>query len=152
MKIEILHDDQDARVEVSPAQKLLRLTWKQPNTGEAYRSLLSRVIDVVGERQLKLWLSDGRKAGPILYEDQVWTTQEFMPRVLAAGLVRIAIVNSEDGLNLMAVDRMVNATPADAPYSIGFFEDPSIGQLWLMDPSKSKVGKSVPPSPSSTGD
>ena len=152
MKIEILHDDQDARVEISPAQKLLRLTWKQPNTGEAYRSLLSRVIDVVGERKLKLWLSDGRKAGPILYDDQVWTTQEFMPRVLAAGLVRIAIVNSEDGLNLMAVDRMVNATPVDAPYSIGFFEDPSIGQLWLMDPSKSKVGNSAPPASSSTGD
>lgn len=152
MKIEVLHDDQDARVELSAAQKLVRLTWKQPITGEAYRNLLSRVIDLVGERKLKLWLSDGRKAGPILHDDQLWTTQEFMPRVLAAGLVRIAIVNSEDGLNLMAVDRMVNATPADAPYSIGFFEDPSIGQLWLMDPSKSMVGKSDPSSSGSTGD
>lgn len=148
MKIEILHDDQDARVEISPAQKLLRLTWKQPITGQAYRSLLNRVIDVVGERDLKLWLSDGRKAGPILYDDQVWTTQEFMPKVLAAGLVRIAIVNSEDGLNLMAVDRMVSATPTDAPYSIGFFEDPAIGQLWLMDPSKSKGVHNAPPSSS----
>ena len=151
MKIEILHDDQDARIEVCPAQELLRLTWKQPIIGEAYRSLLTHVLDVVRKREIKLWLSDGRKTGPILYEDQVWSTQEFMPLVLAAGLVRIAIVNSQDGLNLLAVDRLVNATPTDASYNIAFFEDPAIGQLWLMDPSKSMVGHSAPPSPGSSG-
>lgn len=140
MTIDILHDDPDATIEVHPVQRLVRLTWKRPISGPEYRVLLLRLLDVVKDQQLKLWLSDGRKAGPILYGDQVWTTSEFTPMVLAAGLERIAIVNSKDGLNLLAVDRMVNATPPDAPYDIGFFEDPAIAQLWLMDPSKSKEG------------
>jgi hypothetical protein len=138
MTIDITHDDHDAIIEVHPAQRLVRLTWKRPVPGPEYRTLLVRLLDVVKDQQLELWLSDGRKAGPILQEDQVWTMNEFTPLVLAAGLKRIAIVNSKDGLNLLAVDRMVNATPPNAPYDIAFFEDPAIAQLWLMDPSKSK--------------
>lgn len=138
MTIDITHDDHDATIEVHPIQRLVRLTWKRPVPGPEYRALLVRLLDVVKDQQLELWLSDGRKAGPILQQDQVWTMNEFTPLVLAAGLKRIAIVNSKDGLNLLAVDRMVNATPPDAPYDIAFFEDPAIAQLWLMDPSKSK--------------
>jgi hypothetical protein len=147
MTIDTLHDDPDATIDVHPVQRLVRLTWKRPISGPGYRALLMRVLEVVKDQQLKLWLSDGRKAGPILYEDQVWTMKEFTPMVLAAGLERIAIVNSKDGLNLLAVDRMVNATPPDAPYDIGFFEDPSIAQLWLMDRSKSKSGMDVSQDP-----
>ena len=144
MTIQIVHDDPDVTIDVHPGQKLVRLTWKRSIVGAAYRSVLDRVLDVVEQQGLKLWLSDGRKAGPILYDDQVWTMKEFTPKVLQAGLERIAIVNSEDGLNLLAVDRMVNATPSDAPYEIAFFQDPAIAQLWLMDPARSKVGVKIP--------
>lgn len=140
MTIHTLHDDPDATIDVHPVQRLVRLTWKRPISGSEYRGLLMRLLDVVKDQKIKLWLSDGRKAGPVLYTDQVWTMNEFAPMLRAAGLERIAIVNSKDGLNLLAVDRMVNATPPDAPYDIGFFEDPAIAQLWLMDPSKSKAG------------
>jgi hypothetical protein len=144
MTIDTLHDGPDASIDVYPVQRLVRFTWKRAVSGPEYRALLMRLLDVVKDHQLKLWLSDGRKAGPILYEDQVWTMNDFTPMVLAAGLERIAIVNSKDGLNLLAVDRMVNATPPGAPYDIGFFEDPAIAQLWLMDPSKSKSPVDVP--------
>ncbi|MBK9417765.1 MAG: hypothetical protein IPN62_10815 [Flavobacteriales bacterium] len=147
MTIDIIHDDPDVTIDVHPAQRLVRLTWKRSVAGPEYRALLLRLLDVVKDLDLKLWLSDGRKAGPILYTDQVWTMQEYTPLVLAAGLERIAIVNSKDGLNLLAVDRMVNATPPDAPYEIAFFEDPAIAQLWLMDPSRSKPAVEVPRDP-----
>ena len=137
MTVDIVHDDLNATVEVQDEHKLVRLIWKRPIIGNEYRNVLMRLLEVVRGRGLKLWLSDGRKAGPILYDDQVWTMTEYTPQVIQAGLERIAIVNSEDGLNLLAVDRMVNATPEGAPYEIAFFQDPSIAQLWLMDRSRS---------------
>lgn len=137
MTVDLVHDDPNASVEVQDEHKLVRLIWKRPIIGRDYRNVLMRLLEAVRERGLRLWLSDGRKAGPILYEDQVWTMTEYTPLVLQAGLERIAIVNSEDGLNLLAVDHMVNATPAGAPYEITFFQDPSIAQLWLMDRSRS---------------
>jgi len=139
MTIRIAHDDEDGTIEVHPDQRLVRMVWKRPVVGDAYRGLLMRLLDAVRNDGLQLWLSDGRKAGPILQADQVWTMTEFTPLVLAAGLERIAIVNSEDGLNLIAVDRLVNATPPEATYDVAFFEDPAIAQLWLMDPARRSV-------------
>ena len=71
--------------------------------------------------------------------------QEFTPDLIAVGLERIAIVSSLDAMNVIAVDKMVNATPKEATYSINFFEDPAIAQLWLMEsngagPSRAKNG------------
>lgn len=145
MTIHIAHDDEDGTIEIHPDQRLVRLVWKRPVVGEAYRMLLMRLMDTVRNEGLRLWLSDGRKAGPILQADQVWTMAEFTPQVVAAGLERIAIVNSKDGLNLIAVDKLVNATPPEAPYDVAFFKDPAIAQLWLMDPSRRSATVAAPP-------
>jgi|GEM_PF-616372 hypothetical protein len=136
MTVLILHDDEDATIEVHPAQRLVRLTWKQPCNGEAYRSMLLRLLDVVRETGARLWLSDGRRSGRIMPEDQAWTMAEYTPKVLQAGLVRIAIVNREDLSDRNVIEQMVDATPKEAPYDIAFFQDPAIAQLWLMDPKR----------------
>lgn len=133
MKVVLEHDDEFASIEVFPDQNLVKLTWKSHVKGEHYRSLLMCLLDIVTEQDIRLWLSDGRKMGPILQVDQVWTMQEFTPELIAAGLERIAIVSSLDAMNVIAVDNMVKATPKEATYEIGFFEDPSIAQLWLME-------------------
>lgn len=133
MVIQVEHDDDDTRIEVLPDQRLVRFTWKRPVSGAIYRGSLLRLLSTVTQRQLRHWLSDGRRMGPILYADQAWTLEEFVPLLVKAGVERIAIVSSEDVLNQIAVDRMVSATAAVVPYSIAFFQDPSIAQLWLMD-------------------
>ncbi len=143
MVVRVEHDDADARIEVLPELNLVRLTWKAPLPGTKYRAIMMDLLDTVRRHGVKHWLSDGRCMGPILFADQSWTMQEFVPRLIEVGVERVAIVSSEDVLNKIAVDRMVNATPADVPYSIAFFEDPSIAQLWLMDRSNthSVVGR-----------
>ena len=133
MIVRIEHEDSLATFEVRPVQKLLRLTWKGECAGERYRSMLLTVLDLVKRQGLKLWLSDGRLLGRIGPEDEAWTTKEFTPLVMGAGLQRIAIVNGAEDPNIDAVDRMVNATPPEAPYQVAFFQDPAIAQLWLME-------------------
>lgn len=133
MVVLVDHDDADARIEVLPELSLVRLTWKEPVPGLKYREIMMRLLATVRHHGLKHWLSDGRCMGPILFADQTWTMQEFVPQLIQVGLERVAIVSSADVLNRIAVDRMVNATSAGVPYSIAFFEDPSIAQLWLMD-------------------
>ena len=139
MVMHIEHEDEDARIEVNPGLHLVRLTWKAPVPGQRYRAVLLRLMAAVERHRLSNWLSDGRRMGPILYADQAWTMEELVPKLVAVGMERIAIVSSEDALNQIAVDRMVSATPADVPYTIAFFEDPSIAQLWLMDKTGSQA-------------
>ena len=133
MLIQTEHKCENLLLEVQPVQRFVRSTWSGMLTGEAYRSLLQRVMNVVERDALRYWLTDGRKAGAISEEDQAWTMREFTPQVLRAGIERIAIVGSEDPGNAQAVERFVAATPTDASYAIQFFEDPSIAMLWLLE-------------------
>ena len=132
MLIHTEHKCENLLLEVQPMQRFVRSTWSGEFMGEVYRSLLQRVMNVVERDALRYWLTDARKAGSIIAEDQAWTMHEFTPQVMRAGIERIAIVGSEDPGNARAVKRFVTATPADAPYAVHFFEDPSIAMLWLL--------------------
>ncbi len=132
MQIHIALDNEHACLEVHPEQRLIRLTWKGVVPGPVYRETLLQLMHIAKREGLKYWLSDGRKMGPILYEDQVWSMTELKPHMEESGIERVAIVSSKDGLNLLAVDTIVNATPPEANYAIAFFEDVSMAQLWLL--------------------
>ena len=132
MQIHVALDNEHACLEVHPEQRLIRLVWKGVVPGPIYRETLLRLMAISKEKGLKYWLSDGRKMGPILYEDQVWSMTELKPHMDDSGIERVAIVSSQDGLNVLAVDKIVNSTPPDAKYSIAYFEDVSMAQLWLL--------------------
>ena len=57
--------------------------------------------------------------------------KEVIPKLIEAGLKRIAIVSSTDGLNVIAVDNMVNTIPMGTA-TVAFFDDPAMAQLWLL--------------------
>lgn len=143
MVVRIAHESPQVTIEVLPELRLLRSTWRGDLSGEAYRTALMRILDVVERDRLKYWLTDGREMGPILFKDQQWSTGTFMPMLAEVGLERIAIVSSSDVLNALAVDRMVNATPGNATYTVAYFENPAIAQLWLMK----KDGQGLPVEP-----
>lgn len=144
MLIHTEHKCENLLLEVQPVQRFVRSTWNGMFMGGSYRSLLQRVMDVVERDALRYWLTDARKAGRITDEDQEWTMREFTPRVMQAGIERIAIVGSEDPGNVEAVGRFVENTPDDAPYAVRFFEDPSIAMLWLLErkPVRDTIGAS----------
>lgn len=142
MTVRIEHESEHATLEVHPEQHLIRSTWRGNISGAEYRTNLLNLLRIVERDKLLYWLSDGRKMGPILYDDQVWSMKVYTPMVMQAGIERIAIVSSKDVLNVMAVDKMVSATPVEAPYTIAFFEDPSIAMLWLLKKETESIGVS----------
>ncbi len=137
----MMFDDEFASVEVVPAAQLVRLTWKGNAAGAAYRGPSNKVLSAVQEFGLKYFLSDARRMGPILYEDRAWSEREIIPKLVEAGLKRIAIVSSNDGLNLIAVDNMVNTIPMGTA-TVAFFDDPARAETWLL--TEDAVDTSVP--------
>ena len=131
MEAQITFSSETAEVEVHPHQQLVRLTCKGNAAGEAYRAASLAVLKAVMDFHLKYFLSDARSMGPILYADRAWSEKEVIPKFIEAGLVRIAIVNSSDGLNVIAVDNMVNTIPMGTT-TVAFFDDADIAQHWLL--------------------
>jgi hypothetical protein len=132
MEAQITFSSDHAQVEVHPQQHLVRLTWRCSATGEAYRAPSLAVLKAVRDFGLKHFLSDSRGLGSILFADRAWSEREVIPRLLEAGLVRIAIVSGTDGLQVIAVDNMVSTIPASAA-NVAYFDDPSMAQLWLLE-------------------
>lgn len=131
MEAHITFTNAVAKVEVHPHEQLVRLTWKGNAAGATYREASRAVLKAVLDHKLKYFLSDARGMGPILFADRAWSEKEVIPKLIEAGLVRIAIVSSTDGLNVIAVDNMVNTIPMGKAV-VAFFDDPSMAQLWLL--------------------
>lgn len=131
MEVRITFSSDIAQVEVHPQQQLVRLTWNGNAAGDAYRAPSLAVLKAVTDFHLKYFLSDARNMGPILYADRAWSEKEVIPKLIEAGLVRIAVVNSSDGLNVIAVDNMVNTIPMGTA-TVAFFDDVLPAQVWLL--------------------
>ena len=141
MGARITFESDQAKVEVDAPLQLVRLIWKGNATGEAYRAPCFAVLKAVEELGVKHFLSDTRLMGPILFADRSWSEKEVIPKLIAAGLKRIAIVSSTDGLNVIAVDNMVNTIPMGTAI-VAFFESPSAAEKWLF--TKDTTDASVP--------
>ncbi len=142
METHITFSSEHAQVEVHPQQHLVRLTWKGNAAGKDYREPSLAVLNAVSEFRLTYFLSDSRNMGPILFADRSWSEREVIPKLIEAGLKRIAIVSSTDGLNVIAVDNMVNTIPMGSAV-VAFFEDCSMAQLWLLKNDGVDVGVAV---------
>ncbi|MBL8000984.1 MAG: GAF domain-containing protein [Flavobacteriales bacterium] len=135
MNILCLLDDRAARLELLPEQQLVRLMWKGPVKGDAYREVLLEVVELARERGSRLLLVDARKRGVPSAEDHRWTEEELMPALHRSGIVRMAHVSAEGG----AAPNARGGQGAGVPNHAGF-DNLSMAMLWLLDNAKAEVG------------
>jgi len=128
----ILHDDDLATIDLDPSRSFMRLRWKRFAHGAAYRGVLERSLALIIEHQVRYWLADGRRMGPILYDDEQWSIKEITPRFQSTGLKRLAIIPDNDLFNQMSVERMVEITAPGSPYQLAYFREVADAEAWLF--------------------
>ena len=80
--------------------------WKKFSTSREFQGALTRVLEVVRERQAVNFVNDTRNLELISDEDQRWIRSTWAPSAAAAGLRRIAVVIAPHGLSKMAIETM----------------------------------------------
>jgi hypothetical protein len=98
------HIERDApyvNVLVEPHEQVITIRWKNYAPSGTYRATLDLAVDLINEHQLRYFLTDQRRRGAILHEDEVWLTTDWAPRMARAGLERAAIVQSPDFFKTM---------------------------------------------------
>ena len=118
-------------MEVDEEMSIIVTEWKNYLPSAEYRASLLQVHELVKRYGLRFWLSDSRKMGAILRDDEQWSVAEFTPLLMQAGLRRIAVISSADYFNRTSTERMVEATAAIVPFKVEFFDDPLMGREWL---------------------
>jgi hypothetical protein len=88
------------------------------------------VVRALTEHGGTLMLADCRDMRVVKQLDQEWFDRYWLPRALAAGLGRIAVVNPKSGLALMNLDAMVERAPHTAT-EVRHFATVEAAREWL---------------------
>jgi hypothetical protein len=107
--------------------------WKKFATSEAYREAMNLTITLLEQNSGNLIMCDSTHQGVISLEDQRWTTEEWNPHAIRAGLKKTAILMPEKVVTQMAIDKMKKQVEmrhnAD---EAAYFYDEAQARAWLL--------------------
>jgi hypothetical protein len=108
------------------------MAWQGWATPEEFRAANDALVEAIkGHRGTKL-LGDSRKIRVIKQESQDWVNRDWFPRILAAGLTRMALILPASGLAKMNIDDMVSRV-ADQ-LDVAYFGTLVQAREWLARP------------------
>lgn len=132
-ELPIVQDTPYVTMSADVADGTLVIRWKSYAPSVAYRAILNLAVEWTQKYQLHSFLTDQRSRGPILHVDEQWVIREWVPRMVAAGLHRAAVVQSPDFFNAQAVERVVkNALPI-VPMPIKNFLTLEEAMAWMAN-------------------
>lgn len=108
--------------------------WKGFANSNKIRSTALKSLEVVNEYELTRWLADRRKMKAILQQDQQWTIDEFIPKMLESPLRRMATIVSNDLFNRMAMENMIQRSGGLGDIVIREFDSVEEAMVWLKQP------------------
>ena len=130
-RIVTLRNDTFADVIADLDAATIRLHWKGYAPSPVFRGILEDAMGSVRTYGITRWLADLRDMKAILRQDELWTVQEWFPKLASAGLRRMAILTSTDYFNQMSVDRIMNDAAPVIPFIVSYFDDPDMANIWL---------------------
>jgi hypothetical protein len=83
------------------------------------------------EHHTSRWLADLRNLKAIQQSDQDWITMDWFPRMLAAGLTRMALVNAKSGLAMMNIRDILARVPSSIKLDVEYFATVEEARRWL---------------------
>lgn len=108
-------------------------TWTGFLKGEEYRSLMNQVVDLLKRHGVSKVLADVSQLRPLVPEDMSWTTEEWAPRAVAAGMREMAVVLPHNVFAQLSVTRVVENLGDDRIVTAQF-DDARTALAWLEAP------------------
>ncbi|HLZ95874.1 MAG TPA: STAS/SEC14 domain-containing protein [Candidatus Dormibacteraeota bacterium] len=106
------------------------VVWKGGGTGADFYALLEAELRALRARSAQHLLADLRRQPPLDAEAQDFGDHEWLPRALAAGLKRFAIVVPDNRDAAVNVEDRLGSTARDQ-LEVGFFHSVDAAREWL---------------------
>ena len=95
-----------------------------------FRAGTLRIIDAIRERHASALISDNRRLEGIVYEDQLWLRDSWVPQAVAAGIKRIAVVVAPHGLGRIATEEVIGRI-GNTEFLTRTFESLADAEKWV---------------------
>jgi hypothetical protein len=119
-----------AKVTFIPEKRQLILIWDGNPTSEEYRKPFNAMIEFGQKTPVDSMISDISKQGVISPDNRKWFEKEMMPRAVAAGLKRAAIVTSGNVFKLYYINIILSAVNK-FPMTVRLFNKRDEAITWL---------------------
>ena len=118
-----------AMVRWDPPSQSAHIEWQGWARSEEFRAANDALVQAVRDHHSSRVLGDSRRIKVIQKADQDWVNEDWFPRILDAGLTRLAMVLPASGLAKMNIDDLVGSV-ADR-LDVAYFATLDEARLWL---------------------
>jgi hypothetical protein len=109
--------------------------WKSYVEGDDFRKAADMGLTLLQTKRSSRWIADTRLIGPIRHVDQVWTNQDWLPRMVAAGLRWMAILLPQSSIARLSVKQILGKING-IEFVMANVEDLEAARAWLRHPTK----------------
>jgi hypothetical protein len=125
-----------AVVSWDPKGEAAHIEWQGWANPTEFAAANDAIISALTQHHGTRALGDCRDMKVIQQSDQDWINRDWFPRVIAAGLTRMAIVISKSGLAQMIVEDIISRVPG-TQLDVGYFATLREAEAWLCRPTTS---------------
>jgi hypothetical protein len=123
-----------AIVKWDAACKAAHIEWQGWADPAEFAAANDAIIVALTQHRGTRALGDCRNMKVIKQSDQEWVNRDWMPRILAAGLRRMALVIPKSGLAMMNVQEIMSRVPG-TKLDVGYFATIEEARDWISRPS-----------------
>jgi hypothetical protein len=113
------------------------IEWQGWATPAEFRAANDALVLVIQEHGATRVLGDSAQIKVIQKSDQDWANRDWFPRILAAGLTRMALVLPASGLAKMNIDDMVSRVAGRL--DVAYFANLVEARAWLASPNAQSI-------------
>lgn len=123
----VLHHD--------PAGATLETEWLDFANSEQIRSSLTEALRLGRQHRIKGWIGNNLQMRTIRPADQDWMNEVWFPEFAKLSVQRLAVVVSQDALNQMGINNIIQRASEYVPFDTQHFSDPQEARRWATSPS-----------------
>lgn len=121
-----------------PVGATIETEWQGFVNSEQLRTSLLEVLRLARQYRVKGYIANNVLLRTIRPADQDWINEVWFPDFAKLGVQRLAIVVSQDGLNRMGIDNIMQRATKHIPFDTQHFAEANTARKWAAVTNLSK--------------
>lgn len=111
----------------------LETEWLGFVNSEQLRTALTEALRLARQHRTQGWVANNTLLRTIRPADQDWINQIWFPEFAKLGVLRLAIVESQDALNRMGISTIMQRATAHVPFDTQYFTNADEARRWAAN-------------------
>jgi hypothetical protein len=121
-----------------PVGNTLETEWQDFVNSDQLRVSLAEVLRQARHYRIQGYIANNTLLRAIRPADQDWINEQWFPEFAKLGVQRLAIVVSQDGLNRMGVDNIMQRATPHIPFDTQHFDNADEARRWAAGAATSR--------------